>query len=47
MSTRVSALFVQNNTWIPTRAVALILRRLINLGLTRTNNTWTLTPAST
>lgn len=38
---------IKNNTWIHTRAATLILRRLINLGLTRTNNTWTLTPAST
>jgi len=35
-----------NNTWIHTRAAALNLRTLVNLGLTRTNNRWNLpTPA--
>lgn len=38
---------IKNNSWIHTRAAALNLRRLINLGLTRTNGTWTLTPTTT
>ncbi|MFK8844141.1 transposase [Streptomyces sp. Ac-502] len=37
---------LKNNTWLHTRAAALNLRRLINLGLTRTDRTWTLTPAT-
>ncbi|MBR7834163.1 transposase [Actinospica durhamensis] len=37
---------IANNTWIHTRAAALNLRTLINLGLTRTNGRWNLpTPA--
>jgi Transposase DDE domain len=35
-----------NDAWLHTRAAALNLRRLINLGLTRTNNTWHLTTAT-
>ncbi|MGW1024362.1 transposase [Streptomyces sp. NPDC002577] len=35
---------IANNTWLHTRAAALNLRRLISLGLTRTNNTWHLQP---
>lgn len=35
-----------NNTWLHTRAAALNLRRLINLGLTRTAGTWTISPAT-
>lgn len=31
-----------NNTWIHTRAAALNLRTLLNLGLTRTNGRWSL-----
>src|SRR5262249_7984772 len=31
-----------NNWWIPTRAAALNLRRLLNLGLTVENQTWTM-----
>jgi hypothetical protein len=34
---------VKNNTWLHHRAAALNLRRLINLGLTHTNGTWTVT----
>lgn len=37
---------IANDTWLHTRAAALNLRRLINLGLTRTGNTWTLNPAT-
>jgi hypothetical protein len=37
---------IKNDTWLHTRAAALNLRRLIDLGLTRTNDTWHLTPAS-
>ncbi|MGW2938312.1 IS1182 family transposase [Streptomyces sp. NPDC001156] len=36
----------KNNLWLHTRAAPLNLRRLINLGLTRTNGTWALTPAT-
>jgi Transposase DDE domain./Transposase domain (DUF772). len=36
---------IKNDTWLHTRAAALNLRRLINLGLTRTIDTWTLAPA--
>jgi IS5 family transposase len=37
---------IANNTWIHTRAAALNLRTLINLGLTRTDGRWSLpTPA--
>ena len=32
----------KNNTWLHTRAAALNLRRLIALGLTRTQAAWTL-----
>ncbi|MCY0929417.1 hypothetical protein OTB20_25105 [Streptomyces sp. H27-H1] len=32
--------------WSVHRAAALNLRRLINLGLTRTSTTWRLTPAT-
>jgi transposase len=38
---------IKNDTWLHTRAAALNLRRLINLGLTRTNGTWHLTPVNT
>ncbi|MEV7187813.1 IS1182 family transposase [Kitasatospora sp. NPDC093102] len=38
---------LKNNTWLHNRAAALNLRRLINLGLTRTGHTWTITPATT
>ncbi|MGX4694877.1 IS1182 family transposase [Streptomyces sp. JNUCC 63] len=37
---------LKNDTWLHTRAAALNLRRLINLGLTRSNNTWILVPAT-
>lgn len=36
---------IRNDTWLHTRAAALNLRRLINLGLTRANDTWTINPA--
>ncbi|MFV2179324.1 transposase, partial [Actinomadura sp. LOL_011] len=36
---------IAGNAWLHTRAAALNLRRLINLGLTRTNDTWHLSPA--
>ncbi|MET8160590.1 IS1182 family transposase [Sphaerisporangium sp. NPDC005289] len=35
---------IKNNAWLHTRAAALNLRTLINLGLTRTGNGWTLVP---
>jgi hypothetical protein len=38
---------IANNTWLHHRAAALNLRRLINLGLTRTSDTWHLAPATT
>jgi FAD binding domain len=38
---------ISNNTWLHTRAAALNLRRLINLGLTRTDGAWTINPATT
>lgn len=37
---------IANDTWLHTRAAALNLRRLINLGLTHTGTTWQLTPAT-
>ncbi|WP_327434997.1 IS1182 family transposase [Streptomyces sp. NBC_01236] len=37
---------ITNNTWLHTRAAALNLRRLINLGLTHTSGTWHIAPAS-
>ncbi len=37
---------IAGDTWLHTRAAALNLRRLINLGLTHTDNTWTLNPAT-
>lgn len=37
---------IKNNAWLHTRAAALNLRRLTNLGLTHTNGTWTLTPTT-
>ena len=37
---------LKNDTWLHNRAAALNLRRLINLGLTHTGNTWTLIPAT-
>ncbi|MFJ9034790.1 transposase, partial [Streptomyces sp. NPDC102274] len=37
---------IANNIWLHHRAVALNLRRLINLGLTRANDSWHLTPAT-
>ncbi|WP_369166397.1 transposase [Streptomyces sp. R28] len=36
---------LKNNAWLHTRAAALNLRRLITLGLTRTNGAWALSPA--
>lgn len=36
---------IKNDTWLHHRAAALNLRRLINLGLARTDGTWTLTTA--
>ncbi|MFD7447318.1 IS1182 family transposase [Streptomyces sp. NPDC059909] len=36
---------IKNDAWLHNRAAALNLRRLINLGLTRTNGTWTLATA--
>ncbi|MBE3014819.1 IS1182 family transposase [Microbispora sp. NEAU-D428] len=38
---------IKNNAWLHTRAAALNLRTLINLGLTRTGNAWTLAPKLT
>lgn len=38
---------IAGDAWLHTRAAALNLRRLINLGLTRTNHTWHLSPAGT
>ncbi|GAA4854570.1 hypothetical protein GCM10023235_66700 [Kitasatospora terrestris] len=38
---------LRNDTWLHNRAAALNLRRLINLGLTRTRHTWTITPTTT
>lgn len=32
----------KNNAWLPTRAAALNLRRLLNLGLIRTGGAWAL-----
>ncbi|MFE3585874.1 transposase, partial [Streptomyces vinaceus] len=37
---------IKNNVWLHNRAAALNLRRLINLGLTRTSGTWHLTQAT-
>ncbi|MFF3464861.1 transposase, partial [Streptomyces sp. NPDC002619] len=37
---------IANNIWLHHRAAALNLRRLITLGLTRTNTTWRLAPAT-
>ncbi|MCX5126426.1 IS1182 family transposase [Streptomyces sp. NBC_00347] len=37
---------IANSIWLHHRAAALNLRRLINLGLTRTSTTWHLTPAT-
>jgi IS5 family transposase len=37
---------IKNNAWLHTRAAALNLRRLINLGLTRTGNSWHLAPTT-
>ncbi len=37
---------LKNDTWLHTRAAALNLRRLVNLGLTHTDTTWTITPAT-
>ncbi|MCM2518322.1 IS1182 family transposase [Streptomyces griseoincarnatus] len=37
---------IANNAWLHTRTAALNLRRLINLGLTRTNDTWHLATAT-
>ncbi|MFI6359404.1 hypothetical protein ACIBJF_44050 [Streptomyces sp. NPDC050743] len=37
---------IANNVWLHHRAAALNLRRLITLGLTRTNTTWHLAPAT-
>jgi hypothetical protein len=36
---------IKNNAWLHTRAAALNLRTLINLGLTRTNDTWVIIPS--
>lgn len=38
---------LKNDTWLHHRAAALNLRRLINVGLTRTGDTWRLIPATT
>lgn len=38
---------IKKDTWLHHRAAALNLRRLINLGLARTDSTWTLTTAHT
>jgi IS5 family transposase len=38
---------IKNDTWLHNRAAALNLRRLINLGLTHTGGTWTLTTPTT
>lgn len=38
---------IRNDTWLHTRAAVLNLRRLINLGLTRIDDTWHLDPATT
>ncbi|MGW2800092.1 transposase, partial [Streptomyces sp. NPDC001269] len=37
---------IANNAWLHTRAAALNLRRLINLGLTHTGGRWQLAPAT-
>ncbi|MGA5134822.1 transposase, partial [Streptomyces olivoreticuli] len=37
---------LKNDTWLHNRAAALNLRRLINLGLTHTDNTWTISTAT-
>jgi hypothetical protein len=37
----------RHHAWLHTRAAALSLRRLINLGLTRAGNIWMLSPATT
>ncbi|MFF3469063.1 IS1182 family transposase [Streptomyces sp. NPDC002619] len=37
---------LKNDTWLHTRAAALNLRRLINLGLIRAGRTWALAPAA-
>ncbi|MFJ2030524.1 tyrosine-type recombinase/integrase [Streptosporangium sp. NPDC087985] len=37
---------IKNDAWLHTRAAALNLRRLISLGLTRTNGTWVIVPSS-
>ncbi|MDT0470203.1 MULTISPECIES: IS1182 family transposase [Streptomyces] len=37
---------IANDIWLHTRAAALNLRRLINLGLTRTGGTWMINPAT-
>ncbi|MFD7170004.1 IS1182 family transposase [Streptomyces violascens] len=37
---------LKNNTWLHNRAAALNLRRLINLGLTHLDGTWTIAPAT-
>ncbi|GGT42777.1 hypothetical protein GCM10010176_102870 [Nonomuraea spiralis] len=36
---------IKNDAWLHTRAAALNLRTLINLGLTRMNGTWVITSA--
>ncbi|MFD8565243.1 IS1182 family transposase [Streptosporangium canum] len=36
---------IKNNAWLHIRAAALNLRTLVNLGLTRTGDAWTLVPA--
>lgn len=37
---------IANNIWFHTRAAALNLRRLISLGLTRSEGAWTINPAT-
>jgi hypothetical protein len=37
---------ITNNAWLHTRAAALNLRRLINLGLTHPGGTWTISPTT-
>ncbi|WP_206189239.1 transposase, partial [Streptomyces prasinus] len=38
---------IRNDAWLHTRAAALNLRRLVNLGLTHIDGAWHLTPTAT
>ncbi|MEV0303071.1 transposase, partial [Streptomyces prasinus] len=38
---------LKNDAWLHTRAAALNLRRLVNLGLTHIDGAWHLTPTAT